>query len=59
VYGDYCAGWVRAARVRGGRVAEQRDLGLSVPNLSSFAVDPAGELYAMTLSGLVYRLAPA
>jgi hypothetical protein len=30
-----------------------------VPNLSSFGVDPAGELYAMTLSGLVYRLAPA
>jgi glucose/arabinose dehydrogenase len=59
LYGDYCAGWVRAARVRGGRVAEQRDLGLSVPNLSSFGVDPAGELYAMTLSGLVYRLAPA
>jgi glucose/arabinose dehydrogenase len=59
LYGDYCAGWVRAARVRGGRVAEQRDLGLSVPNLSSFGADPAGELYAMTLSGPVYRLAPA
>jgi hypothetical protein len=30
-----------------------------VPNLSSFGVDPAGELYAMTVSGPVYRLAPA
>jgi glucose/arabinose dehydrogenase len=59
LHGAYCAGWVRAARVRGGRVAEQRDLGLSVPNLSSFGVDPAGELYAMTVSGPVYRLAPA
>ena len=59
LYGDYCAGWVRAARVRGGQVAEQRDLGLSVPNLTSFGVDPAGELYAMSLSGPVYRLAPA
>ena len=59
LYGDYCAGWVRAARVRGGRVAEQRDLGLSVPGLTSFGVDPAGELYAMSLSGPVYRLAPA
>jgi glucose/arabinose dehydrogenase len=58
LYGDYCAGWVRAARVRGGRVAEQRNLGLSVPNLTSFGVDPAGELYAMSLSGPVYRLAP-
>jgi glucose/arabinose dehydrogenase len=59
LYGDFCAGWVRAARARGGRVAEQRDLGLSVPNLTSFGVDPAGELYAMTLTGPVYRLAPA
>ena len=59
LYGDYCAGWVKAARVRGGRVAEQRDLGLSVPGLTSFGVDPAGELYAMSLSGPVYRLAPA
>jgi glucose/arabinose dehydrogenase len=59
LYGDHCAGWVRAARVRGGRVAEQRDLGLSVPNLTSFGVDPAGELYAMSLAGPVYRLAPA
>jgi glucose/arabinose dehydrogenase len=58
LYGDYCAGWVRAARVRGGRVAEERDLGLSVPNLTSFGVDPAGELYAMSLAGPVYRLAP-
>jgi glucose/arabinose dehydrogenase len=59
LYGDFCAGWVRAARVRGGRVAEQRDLGLSVPNLTSFGVDPAGELYAMSLAGPVYRLGPA
>jgi glucose/arabinose dehydrogenase len=59
LYGDYCAGWVRAARARGGRVAEQRDLGLSVPNLTSFGVDPTGELYAMSLAGPVYRLAPA
>jgi glucose/arabinose dehydrogenase len=57
LYGDFCAGWLRAARVRGGRVAEQRDLGLSVPNLTSFGVDPAGELYVMSLSGPVYRLA--
>ncbi|HEU4399307.1 MAG TPA: PQQ-dependent sugar dehydrogenase [Actinomycetota bacterium] len=59
LYGDYCAGWVRAARVHGGRVAEQRDLGLSVPSLTSFGVGPDGELYAMSLSGPVYRLSPA
>jgi hypothetical protein len=59
LYGDYCAGWVRAARVRDGKVAEQRDLGLSVPGLSSFGVDASGELYALSLGGEVYRLAPA
>jgi glucose/arabinose dehydrogenase len=57
LYGDFCAGWVRAARVSGDRVAEQRDLGLQVPNLTSFGVDPDGEPYAMSLSGPVYRLA--
>jgi glucose/arabinose dehydrogenase len=59
LYGDYCAGWVRAARVDDGRVADQRDLGLEVPGLSSFGVDTAGELYALSLGGGVYRLAPA
>jgi glucose/arabinose dehydrogenase len=59
LYGDYCAGWVRAARVRGGRVLEQRDLGLQVLGLSSFGTDTAGELYALSLGGDVYRIAPA
>jgi glucose/arabinose dehydrogenase len=59
LYGDYCAGWVRAARTRDGKVLEQRDLGLQVPGLSSFGVDAAGELYALSLQGEVYRLAPA
>ena len=60
LYGDYCAGWVRAARVRDGEVLGQRDdLGLEVPGLSSFGVDAAGELYALSLNGEVYRLASA
>jgi glucose/arabinose dehydrogenase len=59
LYGDYCAGWVRAARVDGGRVAEERDLGLRVPGLTSFGVGPDRELYAMSLSGPVYRLVRA
>jgi len=59
LYGDYCAGWVRAARAPGGRVAEQRDLGLQVPGLSSFGADADGELYALSLGGDVYRIAPA
>jgi glucose/arabinose dehydrogenase len=59
LYGDYCAGWVRAARAPGGRIAEQRDLGLQVPSLSSFGADAQGELYALSLGGGVYRIAPA
>jgi glucose/arabinose dehydrogenase len=59
LYGDYCSGWVRAARTRDGKVLEQRDLGLQVPSLSSFGADAAGELYALSLAGGVYRLAPA
>jgi glucose/arabinose dehydrogenase len=59
LYGDYCAGWVKAARVTGGKVAGQRDLGLDIPSLSSFGVDADGELYALSLTGDVYRIAPA
>jgi glucose/arabinose dehydrogenase len=59
LYGDYCAGWVRAARVSDGRVTAQRDLGLSIPSLSSFGADSNGELYAMSLTGDLYRIASA
>jgi glucose/arabinose dehydrogenase len=59
LYGDYCQGWVRAARTRDGKVLEQRDLGLEVPSLSSFGTDAAGELYALSLAGGVYRIASA
>jgi glucose/arabinose dehydrogenase len=59
LYGDYCEGWVRAARAPGGKVAEQRDLGLEVPSLSSFGADADGELYALSLGGDVFRIAPA
>jgi glucose/arabinose dehydrogenase len=58
LYGDYCSGWVRAARAPGGKVAEQRDLGLQVPSLSSLGADADGELYALSLGGAVYRIAP-
>jgi glucose/arabinose dehydrogenase len=59
LYGDYCAGWVRAALVPDGQVAAQRDLGLEVPSLSSFGVDASGELYALSLDGWLRRLVPA
>jgi glucose/arabinose dehydrogenase len=59
LYGDYCVGEVLAVRQAGGRVTEEAALGLSVDNLSSFGEDGAGELYALSLGGTVYRIDPA
>jgi glucose/arabinose dehydrogenase len=55
VFGDFCGGGLEAIRPAGGDV-EHRDLGPRVENLASFGEDGAGELYALSLSGPVYRL---
>jgi glucose/arabinose dehydrogenase len=57
VFGDFCTGRLEAIRLLGGTVQHQY-LGPTVPNLSSFGEDASGELYAMSLSGGVYRLVP-
>ena len=57
LFGDLCLGRLEALRVEGGRVVGHRELGPEVPNLSSFGEDAEGELYAMSLSGEVYRIA--
>jgi glucose/arabinose dehydrogenase len=56
VYGDYCAGWIAAAAVSGGSVSQPKQLGLHVTQLSSFGVDQSGAIYAMSLTGPIYRL---
>ena len=58
VFGDLCLGRIEALRMEGDRVVGHRALGPEVPNLSSFGQDAAGELYALSLSGGVYRIAP-
>jgi len=58
LFGDLCIGEIEALRVRGARVTGNRSLGPVVENLSSFGEDADGELYAMSLSGGVYRIAP-
>ncbi len=58
VFGDLCLGRIEALRIQGGRVVSHRALGPVVPNLSAFGEDADGELYAMSLSGGLYRLAP-
>ena len=57
VFGDFCIGKLEALRFADGKVREHRDLGPNVPSLSSFGEDADGELYALSLSGGVFRLA--
>jgi glucose/arabinose dehydrogenase len=59
LFGDACLGRIEALRVEGGRVVGHRGLGPVLENLSSFGEDADGELYAMSLSGRVYRIVPA
>ncbi|MFI6708129.1 PQQ-dependent sugar dehydrogenase [Nonomuraea sp. NPDC050478] len=56
LYGDFCAGWIRAAPVD--EPARDRRVG-EVEQLSSFGEDHDGELYALSLAGPVYRIDPA
>ena len=55
VYGDYCSGRLWSMRP-GGRPSP---LAVQVPQLSSFAQNAAGDLYALSLNGNVYRLVTA
>jgi glucose/arabinose dehydrogenase len=56
IYGDYCDGVLRAATLHPGGASHRRLLGLKVDGLSSFAQDPRGRIYALSLAGPVYRL---
>jgi len=60
VYGDFCLGRIRAARLRVDGATGDHDLGLeTVPELSSFGTDARGRVYVTSLAGAVYRLASA
>ncbi|SEG29349.1 Glucose/arabinose dehydrogenase, beta-propeller fold [Nonomuraea solani] len=56
LYGDFCAGWIKAAPV--GELDGAAEVG-KVERLSSFGEGPDGELYALSLSGRLYRIDPA
>jgi glucose/arabinose dehydrogenase len=59
VYGDLCEGVVRGARLGPGRAAGRtRFSNARVSELSTFGQDARGRVYAASLSGPVYRLAP-
>ena len=58
VYGDYCKGQLRSARLSTGSASDDRALGVdTIPDLSSFGEDASGRVYVVSLQGRVYRLA--
>jgi glucose/arabinose dehydrogenase len=58
VYGDLCKSVIRSVVLRPGSASGDRSLGVSVAQLVSFGEDAAGHVYAVSLNGPVYRLAP-
>ena len=58
LFGDFYEGVVRGLVTAGGRVVDERPLGPEVEQLVSFAQDPRGELYVVSMAGPVYRLDP-
>ena len=56
LFGDYCKGDLRAVRADAPAPAEPVPLDVRVESLVSFAEDTAGELFAISLQGGVYRI---
>ena len=56
VYGDFCSGEISSIVPRAPRGRDPRREHLRVPLLSSFGEDSAGQVYALSLGGPVYRL---
>ncbi len=54
-YGDYCSGSVWSAAAGNGTLGAPRSEA-NIPQLSSFGEDGKGELYATSLTGVLYRL---
>jgi hypothetical protein len=59
VYGDFCKGELRSARLGPGRAADDRPVAgaPTVPGLDSFGEDAVGRVYVVSQAGPVYRLA--
>ena len=54
--GDYCSGIIWAFRVASGAAQGVQRLPFRIPSLTTFGEDVAGELYAASQNGTVYRL---
>lgn len=56
ILGDYCSGTVWSFRVSSGEARDVRTEPFQIESLTSFGEDVAGELYATSHNGTVYRL---
>ena len=55
-YGDYCTGIMWSLRISNGKAIDNRRESSNIGNLSSFGQAANGALYAVSLSGSLYRL---
>jgi glucose/arabinose dehydrogenase len=58
LYGDYCSGIVWSFKIAKGKATGLRRERFRVERLTSFGEDAAGELYAVSHGGTIYRLTP-
>jgi glucose/arabinose dehydrogenase len=57
-YGDYGSGIVWSLKMVNGRVTGHRRERFKIPSVTSFGEDAAGELFAVSHGGTLYRLTP-
>jgi len=57
-YADYCTGNVWSLKLANGKPTAQRKERFTIPNPTSFGEDAAGELFAVSHGGTLYRLTP-
>ena len=55
VFGDFCSGRIWSGRLTSSRLVDVRTEPVRVPQLASFGLDAAGELYVLSLKGTVHR----
>ena len=58
LFGDICKPRIYSAKLSAGRATSVRTTSLRVQGISSFGEDARGRVYAVSLSGPVYRLVP-
>jgi glucose/arabinose dehydrogenase len=59
VFSDYCDSALRAITQKGGKLADQRDLGAKSNQVAAFGQDQDGELYVLSQGDGLQRLDPA